>query len=77
MGWTEGRGLGKSEQGLAVPLGVEIRPSHQPTSKAGIGAPKPPHAKGRVKVNYHGSKEEFKASLKDAARARFEQLGEK
>ena len=77
MGWTEGRGLGKSEQGLAVPLGVEIRPPHQPTSKAGLGAPRPPHAKGRVKVNYHGSKEEFKASLKDAARARFEQLGEK
>jgi len=73
MGWSEGRGLGKQEDGVAASLASKSeasRPHGQ--SHAGIGMPV---VASIPQISYNKGKDAYRSSLKLAAKARFDQLG--
>ena len=73
MGWSEGRGLGKQEDGAAASLASksEAFRSHG-QSHAGLGLPV---VASIPSITYKNGKEAYRSSLKLAAKARFDQLG--
>lgn len=71
MGWTEGEGLGKDNQGAELAVGVLVTStSNTGKSTVGIGASKD----ALSSVNYSGRGSDYRQALLQATQARFQQI---